>query len=58
MENTFIDKLKLISSDDELREIIKEKGKPPKVIPGIIYDDYNEFLMSGHLINKNNYGGN
>lgn len=53
MENTFIDKLKSITSEEELRDIIKEKGKPPKVIPGIIYDNYNEFLMSGHLINMN-----
>lgn len=53
MENTFINKLKTINSDEELRLIIKEKGKPPKIIPGIIYDDYNEFLITGHLINKN-----
>lgn len=48
MENTFINNLKSITSNEELRNIIKEKGKPPKIIPGIIYDNYNDFLMSGH----------
>lgn len=49
MENTFIDNLKNIKSEEDLRLIIKEKGKPSKSIPGIIYDNYNDFLMSGHL---------
>lgn len=48
MENTFIDQLKSINSENELRNIIKEKGKPSKPIPGIIYDSYSDFLMSGH----------
>ncbi len=49
MNDTFINKLKSITSEKELRDIIKEKGKPSKIIPGIIYDNYNDFLMSGHL---------
>lgn len=52
MENTFIEFLKSTKSDEELRKIIKEKGKPSKIIPGIIYNEYSENLMAGHLNNK------
>ena len=47
MEN-FIEKLMSISSDQELRDIISQKGKPQKIIPGIIYEDNdNEKLLIG-----------
>ena len=40
--NNFIEKLKTISSDEELRKIINEKGKPRKIVPGLVYEDNRE----------------
>lgn len=52
MENNFIELLKSISSDEELRDIINKRGKPVKIVPGIIYEEYSSEIILNVQYNK------
>lgn len=45
-KENFIEKLSNMSLE-EINKFILEKGKSPKIIPGIIFDDYNRKIIIG-----------